>query len=72
MNVSYSPAVVLDTSHEENRFAEKTRANCLNVSTNYMYTLINWICTGLSSSVSFKKVLVKNGECVCVGERLSR
>ena len=38
--VSCSPAGVLDISHEENRFAQRRVAKPLNVSTNYIYTLV--------------------------------
>lgn len=48
---SCSPAAVLDVSHEKKRFAQWTGAKPPNVSTNYICTLITWICTGLSSSV---------------------
>lgn len=49
--LSCSSAVVLDISHEENRFAQRAVAKPLNVSTNYVYTLITWISTGLQVCV---------------------
>ncbi len=38
--LSCSPGAVLDISHEENRFVLRTVAKPLNVSNNYVYTLI--------------------------------
>lgn len=46
----YITAVVLDISHEKTAFAQWTRAKALNGNTNYIGTLITWICNGLSSS----------------------